>query len=45
MNLKLHGRNIEKFYCKKCFMKEYGWDFEAWNYQIDMFRQAGCELF
>ena len=45
MNLKLHGRNIEKFYCKKCFMKEYGWDSEAWNYQIDMFRQAGCELF
>lgn len=45
MNLKLHGRNIEKFYCKKCLMKEYGWDSEAWNYQIDMFRQAGCELF
>lgn len=45
MNLKLHGRNIEKFYCKKCLMKEYGWDSEAWNHQIDMFRQAGCELF
>lgn len=45
MNLKLHGRNIDKFYCKKCLMQEYNWDSEAWNHQIDMFRQAGCELF
>ena len=45
MNLKLHGRNIEKFYCKKCLMQEYGWDSETWNHQIDMFKQAGCELF
>lgn len=45
MNLKLHGRNIDKFHCQKCLMKEYSWDSEAWNRQIDMFKQSGCELF
>lgn len=45
MNLKYHGRNISKFYCKKCFMKMYGWDKDRWNYEVAKFREQGCTLF
>ena len=45
MNLKLHGRNINKFYCQKCLMKEYGWTSDDWNKQIETFKFQGCELF
>ena len=45
MNLKLHGRNTNKFYCKKCLMKQYDWTSEIWDKQIDEFKMQGCELF
>jgi len=45
MNLKLHGRNINKFYCKKCLMKEFGWTSDDWNKQINTFKNQGCALF
>ena len=45
MNLKYHGRNINKFYCKKCLMKMYNMDEEKWNKQIESFKQSGCDLF
>ncbi len=45
MNLKYHGRNITKFYCKKCLMTMYGWDDEKWNFEIKRFKQQGCTLF
>lgn len=45
MNLKMHGRNINKFYCKKCLMKEFGWSQQQWDNQIESFRNQGCELF
>lgn len=45
MNLKMHGRNINKFYCKKCLMKEFGWASDDWNKQIDTFKNQGCALF
>lgn len=45
MNLKLFGRNINKFYCKKCLMKEMEWTKEQWDKEIDKFKQQGCSLF
>ena len=45
MNLKYHGRNINKFYCKKCLMKMYDMDEEKWNKQVESFKQSGCALF
>lgn len=45
MNLKYHGRNINKFYCKKCLMKMYNMDEEKWNKQVESFKQSGCDLF
>ena len=45
MNMKMHGRNTNKFYCKKCLMKEFEWTSEEWNKQIDLFKQQGCALF
>ena len=45
MNLKYHGRNINKFYCKKCLMKMYNMDEEKWNKQVESFKQSGCALF
>jgi 3''-phosphoadenosine 5''-phosphosulfate sulfotransferase (PAPS reductase)/FAD synthetase and related enzymes len=45
MNLKYHGRNINKFYCKKCLMKMYGWDDDKWDNEVNKFKQQGCMLF
>ena len=45
MNLKLFGRNINKFYCKKCLMKEMEWNKERWDKDVDKFKQQGCSLF
>ena len=45
MNLKYHGRNINKFYCKKCLMKMYNMDEDKWNKQVESFKQSGCDLF
>lgn len=45
MNMKLHGRNINKFYCKKCLMKLYDMDNEKWNSEVERFKKQGCDLF
>lgn len=45
MNLKMHGRSINKFFCKKCLMKEFDWTLDDWNNQIGIFKQQGCVLF
>jgi 3'-phosphoadenosine 5'-phosphosulfate sulfotransferase (PAPS reductase)/FAD synthetase len=45
MNMKLFGRQIEKFMCKKCLMKEYGWNNDEWNAQVSKFKDQGCKLF
>lgn len=45
MNMKFHGRNIDKFLCKKCFMKTHNMDEEKWNEYIRRFKQDGCALF
>lgn len=45
MNMKMFGRDIKKFKCKKCLMKEFGWSKEQWDAQIQEFKNQGCELF
>lgn len=45
MNMKFHGREIDKFMCKKCFMKLYEMDEAKWNWWIERFKQDGCALF
>lgn len=45
MNMKFHGREIDKFLCKKCFMKLYQMDEDKWNWWIERFKQDGCALF
>ena len=45
MNMKLHGRNTNKFYCKSCLMKKHNIDNEQWNKYIDDFKKSGCDLF
>ena len=45
MNMKLFGRNIEKFKCKKCLMKEMNWIDKDWNEQVEDFKLQGCKLF
>lgn len=45
MNLKMHGRSVNKFYCKKCLMKEFDWNNQDWDNQIKVFKQQGCILF
>ena len=45
MNMKMFGRQIEKFKCKKCLMKEFNWTKEEWNKQVEEFKSQGCKLF
>lgn len=45
MNMKMFGRNIEKFKCKRCLMNEFGWNQDQWNEQVQKFKEQGCELF
>lgn len=45
MNLKINGRQINKFYCKKCLMKEFNWTQEDWDKQVTLFKAQGCALF
>lgn len=45
MNLKMHGRNITRFMCKKCLMKELHIDAKKWNEYIRQFKSQGCSLF
>ena len=45
MNLKMLGRNIDKFMCKKCLMKNLNIDKEKWNELVEAFKQQECKLF
>lgn len=45
MNMKLHGRGISKFMCKKCLMKMHDMTNEDWYNQIAEFKKQGCDLF
>jgi hypothetical protein len=45
MNMKLFGRQIEKFKCKKCLMKEFEWTHDDWDNKVADFKERGCKLF
>lgn len=45
MNMKYHGRNITKFYCKKCLMEMLSMDSEKWDSEVERFKDQGCQLF
>ena len=45
MNMKLFGRNINRFLCKECLMKEFGWTPEIWESKVNDFKSHGCQLF
>jgi 3'-phosphoadenosine 5'-phosphosulfate sulfotransferase (PAPS reductase)/FAD synthetase len=45
MNLKLMGRGISKFKCKKHLMQDMNWSKEDWDIQVEKFKQQGCNLF
>ena len=45
MNMKMFGRNIEEFKCRKCLMKEFDWTKEQWDSKVSAFKRQGCQLF
>ena len=45
MNLKMYGRDTDKFLCKKCMEKSFAWNDEMWNNMINTFKTQGCNLF
>ncbi len=45
MNMKYRGRNIDKFYCKKCLMKLLNMNETDWQSEIARFKEQGCSLF
>ena len=45
MNLKLMGRGINKFKCKKHLMQDMNWTKEEWDKQVERFKESGCTLF
>ena len=45
MNMKMFGRNINHFLCKKCLMKEFGWRKSQWDEKVNEFKEQGCQLF
>jgi len=45
MNMKYFGRNINKFFCKKCLMKNLNLTKEQWKEKVEDFKSQGCNLF
>lgn len=45
MNMKMFGRSVEKFQCKKCLLKSLGISKEEWNDKAKGFKESGCVLF
>ena len=45
MNMKMYGREVNNFLCKKCLLKEFHWDSEQWDEMVDDFKSQGCKLF
>ena len=45
MNLKMFGRSIDKFMCKKCLLKYFNWTEEDFQKQVQEFKSSGCKLF
>lgn len=45
MNMKLLGRNIKEYYCKKHLMEFLKFDKIQWDTYIKEFKESGCSLF
>ena len=45
INMKYFGRNIDKYLCKKCFIKEFNIDENKYKEIINDFKSDGCKLF
>ena len=45
MNLKLHGRDTEQFYCKKHLCERHNLTKVDWERMVEGFKAQGCELF
>ena len=45
MNLKLMGREVNQFKCKKCLIKDLNLTKEDWSKYIEDFKIQGCNLF
>lgn len=45
MNMKLYGRQIEKFKCKKCLMEELNITKQEWDNKVFDWKSQGCKLF
>lgn len=45
MNLKLHGRNINEFYCKKHLCEQHKLNIKDWDNMVSDFKSQGCTLF
>ena len=45
MNMKMYGRNITEFKCKKCLMKDLNMNKDEWNEKVKDFKAQGCTLF
>lgn len=45
MNMKIYGRNITEFKCKKCLMKDLNMSKDEWNEKVEDFKAQGCTLF
>lgn len=43
--MKYFGRNIDKYLCKKCFIKEFNIDENKYKEIINDFKSDGCKLF
>lgn len=45
MNLKLYGRNIEQYKCKKCLMKDFNLTPKQYKEKVEQFKNSECDLF
>lgn len=45
MNMKMFGRQINRFLCKKCLMQGLGWSKKEWDKTVEDFKSEGCKLF
>lgn len=45
MNLKMHGRSTDTFFCKKHLMEQLHWTDEDWQSHLKRFKRQECELF
>ena len=45
MNMKMYGRNIQKFKCKRCLLKDLELTKEQFQTKVNEFKDGKCALF